>query len=97
MVSGFPDLHGLLVPVLQPAGQHEQLRRAVWLRLQLDRGAMQAWRPAGLDVRHSQTDRSQGQHHQPHRPSISEELTGPVYPQEGPALYLEYRELLVIV
>ena len=48
VIAGVPDLHGLPVPVLQHPGEHEQLRRAVWLRVHLDRGAMQAWGLAGM-------------------------------------------------
>ena len=47
VIAGVPDLHGLPVPVIQHPGEHEQLRRVVWLRVHLDRGAMQAWGPAG--------------------------------------------------
>ena len=59
-IPGVPDLHGLSVPVLQHPGEYEQLRRAVWLRVHLDRGAVQARGPAGLDVRHPETDRQEG-------------------------------------
>ena len=59
-IPGVPDLHGLPVPVIQYPGEYEQLRRAVWLRVHLDRGAVQARGLAGPDVRHSEADRQEG-------------------------------------
>lgn len=41
-VSGLPGVHGLPLPVVQPAGVDEQLRRVVGVRVLLDRGAVQA-------------------------------------------------------
>ena len=46
-IAGVPSVHGLSVPVFQPASVNEQLRRAFRLRLLLDRGTLQAWRSPG--------------------------------------------------
>ena len=50
IISGVPNLHGFPVPIVQSASEHEQLRRAVGVRVQLDRGAVQAGGPAGTDM-----------------------------------------------
>ena len=42
-IAGVPSVHGLSVPVFQPASVDEQLRRTFRLRVLLDRGTLQAW------------------------------------------------------